>query len=256
MKDLTLIIPFYNDSDIRLKNLIELSDTLSDYKINHTIIESIDQSFKKEDEIIRNSMAEKSEYCHVILFLNGFTQYIKKSELINSGIDSVETKYAGWHDCDARFKKDAYIKAYDLLESGSLFVRPYNGSFLNVRGYRYNGKLFDNIGLQKQTLHCDSCGGALLFNTEKFIEIGGMNEKFKGWGYEDNELKSRIYKYGYKVDHIDNFECYHLDHPRANGISSERHPHYTENMDIYNMSKNMSLGELKKWEFSIFNQKK
>lgn len=256
MKDLMLIIPFFNDSAERLSNIIELTDILDTYKINYLIVEgmwpaSIGLPFYKKS--ISYWYPEHSD------------KDFPKSTLINVGVSLAysnykdkfkDIKYLAWHDCDIRLHKSAYESAYDMLIGGAYFVRPYNGTFINIKGYRYNGKLYDNIGLIKETLHMDSCGGALFFDKEKFIEIGGMNENFKGWGFEDDELRSRIYKNNYEILYIASEECWHLDHPRGNGVSSQSNPHYNQNWQEYIKVNDMTLEELKKYSFSRFCKKK
>ena len=42
-------------------------------------------------------------------------------------------------------------------------------------------------------------GGCVFFNTQSFLSIGGMNEDFKSWGAEDQEIIYRFKRLNYNV---------------------------------------------------------
>lgn len=58
-------------------------------------------------------------------------------------------------------------------------------------------------------------GFSMAVDAEKFCEIGGFDEAFVGWGYEDIDLVRRLAKVDYPM-HImlDRAWCTHLGHPR------------------------------------------
>jgi predicted glycosyltransferase involved in capsule biosynthesis len=246
MKDLTIIIPFYADSIQRVNNLNELSDILSSLEIKHFIIDCSDNQYHNYDE------NQQGMYKHIYPF--PAEKFIPKSKMINYGVSLCKTKYAAWHDVDVRFDNEVYRISNYALKIGSKFVRPYNGIFVNVReninpvipnNLNKNGKIYE-------VLHMDSCGGALFFNVDDFLKIGGMNEKFKGWGFEDNELRVRILKYGYKIESISPYNCHHMDHPRSGGISSDANPFYKANEAEFKKVSEMSLEELKNYKFNSY----
>jgi GT2 family glycosyltransferase len=55
-------------------------------------------------------------------------------------------------------------------------------------------------------------GGNFSVPAEKFHEVGGFDEGFKGWGGEDNELVLRLIKAGCKVEWVMDSKVVHLDH--------------------------------------------
>ncbi len=234
MYDLTIIIPFYKDSQIRKKNLDELCLILSQMGIFTIVIEA-------KKGINTFSFYEK-ELNRLYNLIKIDSDYIPKSNLINEGIKLCKTKYAAWHDCDVRLHPLAYQESYQLLKSGKKFVRPFNGTFINLIGYKYNGK-FRSKGISWKSLHLDSVGGSLFFDIETFYRIGGMNENFKGWGFEDDELNFRIHRFGFKVEKLP-YHCFHIDHPRSEGISSSGNPFYQDNKQEYEKIQTMKVEEL------------
>ena len=57
-----------------------------------------------------------------------------------------------------------------------------------------------------------SPGGAFIVNKEKYLEVGGENENFHGFEYEDHERIKRIEVLGLPV-HRSNGPLFHLWHP-------------------------------------------
>lgn len=56
----------------------------------------------------------------------------------------------------------------------------------------------------------------LSFTKDSFDIVGGFNEQFKGWGYEDNELGFRMFKEieNFKIIPNTNAKAYHQEHER------------------------------------------
>ena len=57
-----------------------------------------------------------------------------------------------------------------------------------------------------------SCGGAFFVNRSVYVQAGGENEHFYGWGPEDLERVKRMEILGYSVTRIKG-DLYHLYHP-------------------------------------------
>tara|TARA_Y100000310_G_C20590804_1_gene767880 strand:+ start:492 stop:1376 length:885 start_codon:yes stop_codon:yes gene_type:complete len=66
-------------------------------------------------------------------------------------------------------------------------------------------------------------GGCVITSKEKFFEYGGFNPNFVGWGYEDNELPSRVHRLGYDVTRINCPEAllFHLPHDPVGGVTGK-----------------------------------
>ena len=81
------------------------------------------------------------------------------------------------------------------------------------------------------------------------------NEKFIGWGYEDNELIERFTKLDYKIGRVPG-PLYHLDHPRKSVSSYNslkkmfgyfKNPILKNNKREFKKVKSMSKKELLKY---------
>ena len=59
-----------------------------------------------------------------------------------------------------------------------------------------------------------SCGGIHVVHRERYLQCGGENERFTGWGPEDAERLRRVRILGHKVSWCSQSPLYHLYHPR------------------------------------------
>jgi GT2 family glycosyltransferase len=93
-------------------------------------------------------------------------------------------------------------------------------------------------------------GGCVITPRETFFEYKGFNPNFFGWGYEDNELPTRVDKLGYNVSRINSPEAllFHLPHDPVTGDPS-KNAHSDSNTNYIEMDKinNISKTELKEY---------
>ena len=75
-------------------------------------------------------------------------------------------------------------------------------------------------------------GLMIIFNREKFLEFGGENEEFRGYGWDDLERYFRALNYGLSVRQVEG-PAYHMEHDELN---HKRHqslnPHYMKNWQL------------------------
>lgn len=89
----------------------------------------------------------------------------------------------------------------------------------NLDADNYTNKDFAfyiNISMQKDTniigLHqknvayipaqISDCGGRIFLTKENFLKLGGYNEEFIGWGYEDHDFRLKAFDMGLKIEDI------------------------------------------------------
>lgn len=58
------------------------------------------------------------------------------------------------------------------------------------------------------------CGGVVMFSKSSFERVGGWDERFLGWGGEDDMMSFKVAAAGLKSASMP-FRCYHLWHPKA-----------------------------------------
>lgn len=93
-------------------------------------------------------------------------------------------------------------------------------------------------------------GGCIITDRKSFFEYKGFNPKFVGWGYEDNELPTRVHKLGYNVTRINSAEAllFHFPHDPAGGDPSKSaHKDHNRNHKEMDKIDNISKQELQEY---------
>lgn len=73
------------------------------------------------------------------------------------------------------------------------------------------------------------CGGLFMIRRELFKEIGGYDERFSGWGGEDDALSIKLRRRGVELGIMSGEVAYHLWHGRA--LSRYLHANYPRNRE-------------------------
>jgi predicted glycosyltransferase involved in capsule biosynthesis len=80
-----------------------------------------------------------------------------------------------------------------------------------------------------------SPGGCNMITKEAFEKIGGYDERFVGWGFEDTDFMERSQLVNRLSRMNDNDAiCWHMHHDQA---IRENNPHYLNNLKIYRNNK-------------------
>jgi predicted glycosyltransferase involved in capsule biosynthesis len=254
--DLTLVIPFKYDTEDRINNL---RFVLKYYKKNFidtkfVIIESGVEQRGKEFEGQHNVYYEFREE----------TGLMHRTKMLNDGAKIAKTKFISAYDTDVFFKKDDTKRTMDALRSGKNYVLPFNGIFLDVARTAKTQveesldaeflPMIPHLVQRGNTIHGDlircivnnSVGGALFYNRERFLQLGGYNEKFISWGHEDNEIEHRFRMMGDPIFKIENSNCYHLNHRRGKDSQME-HAHTANNKQELAKVRSMDRPTLEKY---------
>lgn len=253
LEDLTIIIPVKLESTSRIKNLSYILTRLTRlYKTNIVVIEQGKESLY-EKEILSRDYKSFNSIMHI--FIESQKDFFYKTYLINEAIRRVKkTKLIAVYDSDIILNESSIINASNLLLIDKAdFIYPYNGTFINVMNFDYSEDFSDIVIGQCSILHLDSPGGCFVVKRDIFLNSGMMNENFKSWGFEDDEIRLRIDKLGYRIKRLEG-ECYHIDHPRTKD-SSSNNPYYPINYEMFerirNMTKNQLREEIIGWQWKI-----
>jgi len=73
------------------------------------------------------------------------------------------------------------------------------------------------------------CGGICVFRRDVYFALGGMDERFIGWGGEDDAMSVNLGRFTDRLAVQKNAVAYHLYHPRA--PDRYEHPHYRQNLE-------------------------
>lgn len=195
-------------------------------------------------------------------------EFFRKSRSYNIGIQKSDRKYLLFLDLDCVVNPKQITDVLEKIKKNRGFGICYNGqpAYLNyeakqkyadapllstLEGFYPDFKLLE-VALDNKKrgfpgghdslkyTHCkilgvNACGGCLLGMKEDFITIGGFNENFEGWGYEDTEIISRIrILYGkppsmdWKNDHEPFYRCenekdflFHFPHTKETVTSQQ-----------------------------------
>jgi hypothetical protein len=206
-----------------------------------------------------------------------------KSRSLNYGIKQAETPVIVALDTDCIVPISSIHKCVEATMNGVTMAYPYNGFFIDATyamhqlfkeadydfsilrdplpaiDTLYLGQQFPEFYVRcTNTGHLDGqfhqgVGGIAVFNKDLLIEMGGYNEKFIGWGGEDNEINERCLILEHKQFRDDDIEavCFHLFHQSA---VRNNNPYYDANMveltkmDPKKISKQELLDYVKTWD--------
>ena len=209
---LTVVIPVFNLDSFRLRNLLFVISKLCNTTYKVLVIEQIQQESKLFLENISDNVA------HLKFKASG--NLIRKSWLINKSCNFVSTSHIWVIDCDFYMDFSTidantailhdYYQPYhysrDLTEKETLefYINP------DIRQIKYYN------GLEDSHRHVNIYGAlSFIFNITRYIDIGGMDERYIGWGHEDIDLFLKLHTpdNGKKIEI--NRECtgVHLWHP-------------------------------------------
>lgn len=252
LSNLSIIITFRYDTEDRLTNLKTVFRYFKKYFIDYEIIvlESDTQPRAK------NACDDNAKYIYEYS-----DSYMHRTRMFNDGVRTSERKYVALYDTDVFVKPEAMQIALEKLNT-NVFVFPYNGVFLNMEGKTKN-RFIDEIEFSElpmvnkasandqysDDIHCVhpmSAGGVTIFRRKEYLMYGGYNERFKSWGWEDNEIIERFTKLGFPPFRLDGYNLYHLDHRR--GVDSgPTHNYFRKNKIEFNKVRRMNKRKLEKY---------
>jgi len=133
-----------------------------------------------------------------------------------------QTEFVAIWDTDVLVNDDQILEALQLVQQGATISFPYDGRVIMLSEY-LSTQMRHNLDYEylrhlrlPPFLGRKSCGGAYIVHKQRYLQCGGENERFTGWGPEDAERMHRVIILGHRVCHIPLGELYHLYHPRSN----------------------------------------
>lgn len=209
--NLTIIIPYRKDDEVREVNLDITLKYLSNIGISNLIIS--EHSDLSSDELLREMYQHLfKNYKYIWNYANG--KLFNRSLAINRGVVSSSTPYFAFFDVDCLTKKKNINIAVNLLDQGFDVIFPFNRQVSDiVDKVAFTDEYDFNIVKSPVEKRLWADGGIVFWNKKSFIEIGMYNEYFSGWGGEDNELMYRAGLFELENFRIDDI-LYHLYHDR------------------------------------------
>jgi hypothetical protein len=96
------------------------------------------------------------------------------------------------------------------------------------------------------------CGGLFVIRRDAFVHIGGFDERFVGWGGEDDAMTIKVERARLSCVELDDEVALHLWHPRPRSATMQ-HPHYAQNralLDDYRRYSDATLARLAEVQWS------
>lgn len=213
----TFVIPVRIDNTERERNLDVLLDYLNRIADTSVIILEADDAPHYK---LRHT------YTNVTyLFVADTDPVFHRTRYLNQLIECATTPVVGVWDTDVIVPAGQIEKAVlEISEGRAVMAFPYDGNFYNVnsvKSERFRNEL--DINTLKLSINAHTCmgshsvGGAFLVNKALYMQAGGENEHFYGWGPEDVERVKRMEILELPVYRADG-PLFHLHHPR--GINS------------------------------------
>ena len=226
LHDITFLTLVRLDSIMRLENLLLKTQYMQE-RFNCKIIILEADSYNRG---IIEKLCLNVDY----IFVEDKDNIFHTTKYINMMAERVKTPFLAISGADIIIPPLQVVDAVEALRSGSYqFSYPYDGRVLETSEIFRDrfAEMYDCQYLQrnanKMTLLKNSAsikGGAIFANKQVFIEAGMENERFYGWGAEDDELYYRWQNLGYKI-YRSKGVIFHLTHPRGDnsGYTSAVH---------------------------------
>lgn len=215
LRQVTFLIPVRIEHPDRERNLNLTIDYLN-ARFQTNIIVGEDSSYPQ-----LQYLADRCKYYHY----PSNDPYTYKTKTLNQLAKVASTPIVAIWDTDALVATQQIVAASQAIERDSFdLVYPYSGVFLDLPQSNHQEVIDRHYRLDLlspslfQPNQGNSIGGAIFFNRDVFMRDGMMNENFKSYGWEDDELIERFFKLGAKIARIRG-ELIHLQHYRGQNSS-------------------------------------
>lgn len=261
LSECTFIMPLRIESSDRMRNIITTLIYLLRNFETKVIVKEVDV-----ESIFEQSVQPALEEALEDFQLEGLTHIFEQSDdytfhrtkIINDMLWMVDTPVVANYDCDILLPKTSYPYAVNMilngheLEDGTKYypkcVYPYGEGTYQAQLYtndeevtKFINQKFDFEVFQKWRAYDAKFGFVQFFDTEEYKRLGGENEGFIAYGYEDDE---RFYRFNMlsKVARM-NERIFHLEHKRTSN-SWFNNPKIEANRSLWEKLKGCGKDEL------------
>lgn len=208
----TFVIPFRIDSKERLRNLCFVLEWIEPLNATILLLEADKQS--KTDGLFTSTNIKYT-------FVEDVSPIFHRTRYINQLIKMVKTEIIAVLDADVVVNHSKIYEAIrNIIDNKHTIAYPYDTGFVYL-SEENTQKLIEDMDLEcfdrkklPLLMNRPSCGGLYLAHKERYLALGGENEKFIGWGPEDAERLRRVTIMDGGVSWTTTGHAYHLSHPR------------------------------------------
>ncbi|TAL64893.1 MAG: hypothetical protein EPN88_10345 [Bacteroidetes bacterium] len=208
-------MPLRIDSECRKENAdASISFILSHFETTIIVVEG---------DLTRNYYPDFKTRAFHYEFLKDTRLFFHKTRYINRLIELTVTPFIAVWDADAIVPVEQILESAEVLRMGETVMSiPYDGRVFICDQYlsdlfRSHPKieLFLKLAPSLPLMYgYHSTGGAFMADNQKYLETGGENENFHGWGPEDAERVKRLEIMNLPI-HNSEGPLFHFWHPRG-----------------------------------------
>ena len=252
----TFIIPLRIETADRMRNIITILIYLTRNFDTKIIVKEVDESSVYEREvlpILEQALEPEWLECITHIFEKSDDFTFHRTKILNDMLWMVDTPVVVNYDSDILLPLETYINATNMIAKGWVHPDVENGKPVKVI-YPYgcgNYQFQCHVGDNEVTNFINSgfnfeyfnghmrqwdakYGFCQFFDTEEYKKLGGENENFVAYGYEDDERYFRFNLLS-SVARIDEY-VYHLEHGRTKN-SWFNNPYCEDNKKLWEMLK-------------------
>ena len=252
----TFIIPLRIETADRMRNIITILIYLARNFDTKIIVKEVDESSVYEREvlpILEQALEPEWLECITHIFEKSDDFTFHRTKILNDMLWMVDTPVVVNYDSDILLPLETYINATNMIAKGWVHPDVENGKPVKVI-YPYgcgNYQFQCHVGDNEVTNFINSgfnfeyfnghmrqwdakYGFCQFFDTEEYKKLGGENENFVAYGYEDDERYFRFNLLS-SVARIDEY-VYHLEHGRTKN-SWFNNPYCEDNKKLWEMLK-------------------
>ena len=235
MYKFSYLITFRQAGERRLQNLL--------YVLRHlSAVDSIQVILVEQDRQRRLPEIDLVDQCDYIFVYNDSS--FNKSWGLNIAAQRAKTDLLVMADADMVIAHDVMQKIVDEFRNGSDAINPYLELIDLSQEYSIDVLSDDRkpeaippeTSLDRGTMghNLPFCGGIFAISAELFQAIGGMDERFSGWGGEDNAVTLRVQWFAKKMITLESETAYHLWHEKAH-LKSLNNKDYIRNIALLSL---------------------
>ena len=240
--NISVIIPIFNLTSYRVRNFLFVLDELLRTNVNDIIV--VEQICTEYEESTALAHIRNNKKFRYIKHITDNTE-IEKTKLINIGVSHSTSKFISMIDADIFFN---YDNAFKQVEDSDLAIQPFT-HFVKLNqenSANFIKKPQVDINASPDEKICCYSAGAFIMSREFYDHIGGMDEGYTGWGWEDREFQDRV-KNNTDIKVLDMVGCHLYHDPSKCTNSSNNYIKYynslKENIDTALIYVTYSLGE-------------
>ena len=229
MNDITIVVPTFKLENERFDNFKFIVKRVCDSRIPVIIVEQTINNLPT-NVLKYIKYLDKSYISYFPVLIDDV--HMHKSKIVNVASSFIKTKYLWLVDADCYLKYEQVLKQVDNQD----VIKPFK--YVVHLNKSETQELFKHgqVHIKKETRSLVKQFGPLSFIIKKYLfeQIGGLNENFIGYGWEDLEFANRVKK-KFKVDQI-NLNGVHLYHKKANEHENNKYIYKTLISSVENPS--------------------